>query len=375
MWYYRSPTIVFGEDSLAFLNSVKSRRCLIVSDRNLEKAGIVDNIKELLPEDCRTMIFSSIDQEPTFSQMTSAMDSIMKFKPDHIVAVGGGSVIDTAKVILFRYARPDLDFYDLTPLEYLGIKEAAKLIAIPTTSGTGSECSWAAVVSDEREKRKNELASSEILPDYAILDPAVVTGLPRKQTVSTAVDAMTHAIEAYVSTWRNFYSDALAEKALELITGNIAEVLHDPGDIQARNSVHIGASMAGSSFSNSQIGLAHALGHALGAIFKVPHGTSVGLFLPAVVEFNSTVVHDRYDRLNSIFPESMRDKTLAGSLRKIFATMGQPVHISDAGISKDSYNAAKPSLEKLAMESTGLVANPRESESADIHMLLEEVMG
>ena len=263
MWYYRSPTIVFGEDSLSFLNSVKSRRCLIVSDRNLEKAGIVDNIKELLPEDCRTMIFSSIDQEPTFSQMTSAMDSIMKFKPDHIVAVGGGSVIDTAKVILFRYARPDLDFYDLTPLEYLGIKEAAKLIAIPTTSGTGSECSWAAVVSDEREKRKNELASSEILPDYAILDPAVVTGLPRKQTVSTAVDAMTHAIEAYVSTWRNFYSDALAEKALELITGNIAEVLHDPGDIQARNSVHIGASMAGSSFSNSQIGLAHALGHAL----------------------------------------------------------------------------------------------------------------
>ncbi len=374
MWYYRTPTVVFGEDSLSFLNTITSKKCLIVTDKVLEKTGIMDKVRKQLPDNTRVMVFSDIGQEPTFSQMTSAMDSIRSFGPDHIIAVGGGSVIDTAKVILFRYARPEMDIYDLTPLEHLGIKEAAKFIAVPTTSGTGSECSWAAVVSDEMEKRKNELASAEILPDYAILDPSVVLGLPPRQTVSTAVDAITHAIEAYVSTWRNFYSDALAEKALELITGNILTVLQDPGNTEARNSVHIGASMAGSAFSNSQIGLAHALGHALGAIFKVPHGTAVGLYLPAVVEFNSLEVGERYDRLNSIFQGPFRKDCLADTLRHLFSKMGQPTSISGATISMDSYIAAKQNLEKLAMESTGVVANPRESESGDIRRLLEAVM-
>jgi len=245
-------------------------------------------------------------------------------------------------------------------------------MAIPTTSGTGSECTWAAVLSVEGEKRKHELASPEVLPDYAILDPSLVGSLPLEQTRNTASDAIAHAVEAYGSTWHNPFSDAMAEKALELILDNIIGVIKDSRNLELRNQVHIGASMAGLAFSNSQIGLVHALGHALGGRFKIPHGKAVALFLPHVVEFNYDACPDRYDRLNGIVPNQFRGGRLSDSLENILGAMGQVRSGKEAGIIESEYLSSLDDLVTLASESTGMVTNPKDSGSAHLRNLFIE---
>ena len=292
MWFFRSPEIVFGEDALSFLNGLDFRKIAIITDENIKKSGLVSLVQRNLPEGSVTLVVSDIPEEPTLSDIKQRLGGVGDFAPDLILGLGGGSSMDAAKAIYAIYERPDLDIYDITPLVRLNLRKKAKLILIPTTSGTGSECTWAAVLSDEGHERKNELASTEIIADYAILDPALVVKLPPGITRNTAVDAITHAVEARSSQWRNYYSDIFAEKAMELITHNLPIVMKDPENIKAREEVHIGASMAGIAFSNSQVGLAHAMGHSLGAHFRIPHGITVALYLPQVVEFSEPEAKD-----------------------------------------------------------------------------------
>jgi alcohol dehydrogenase class IV len=375
MWFFRSPQIVFGEDALSFLSGLPVRRAAIITDRFLANTSLPGMVRDALPEGSESIVIGDVSEEPDMDQMLSGLEKVREFSPDWIIGLGGGSSMDTAKVMFALYERPDLTVYDVTPLVPLGLRKKCRLVAIPTTSGTGSECTWAAVISEKNERRKNELASPEILPDYAILDPKMVLDLPREQTRNTAVDAITHAIESYVSQWKNPYSDALAEKALSLITDNIAKVLETPSNLEARGSVHIGASMAGLSFSNSQIGLAHALGHSLGAHFKIAHGKAVGLFLPVVVGYNERSSRERYDRLNSIFPDTFRKENLKGSLTALFKNIGQPVSIGETPIRREDYLNSLDSLVSLASESTGVTMNPEDSGSDEIRKMFLAALG
>jgi len=370
MWFFRSPTVVFGEEALSYLSTLPIGRALIVTDRHLKTTEIPEKVRRALPAGAEVLVLGDVGPEPDLEEMTGRLEEIRRFAPDWIVGLGGGSALDTAKILFVLYERPDLTVYDTTPLQPLGLRKKCHLLAVPTTSGTGSECTWAAVLTIRGEKRKHELASPEIIPDYAILDPEMVLALPVEQTRNTAVDAITHAIEGYVSTWKNPFSDALSEKALELILGNLLAVLKQPGDKAARNAVHIGASMAGLSFSNSQIGLAHALGHALGARYKTPHGKAVGIFLPLVVDFNSPVCRERFDRLNLLFPPSVRASTLSGSLRNLLREMGQDSTVAALGVSREEYFSGLEELAEMAAESTGLVTNPRDSGSTELRDLL-----
>ena len=372
MWFFRSPEIVFGEDSISYVSSLEIRKAVIVTDRNLLQTPIPGRVQGALPQGAESMILGDISEEPPLSEMTTHLERIKEFSPDWFVAVGGGSAMDTAKILFFLYERPDLSVYDITPLVKLGLRKKSRLMAIPTTSGTGSECTWAAVLSVEGEKRKHELASPEVLPDYAILDPSLVGSLPLEQTRNTASDAIAHAVEAYGSTWHNPFSDAMAEKALELILDNIIGVIKDSRNLELRNQVHIGASMAGLAFSNSQIGLVHALGHALGGRFKIPHGKAVALFLPHVVEFNYDACPDRYDRLNGIVPNQFRGGRLSDSLENILGAMGQVRSGKEAGIVESEYLSNLDDLVTLASESTGMVTNPKDSGSADLRNLFIE---
>lgn len=375
MWFFRSPNIVFGEDALTYLNGLAFHRVLIVTDSNIQKAGLVDMVKEQLPESSESSVIADIPEEPTLSEITERISRVNKFQPDLIIGLGGGSSMDAAKTLFVLYERPDLDIYDITPLVSLDLRKKSRLFLIPTTSGTGSECTWAAVLSDDDHHRKNELASPEIIADYAIIDPALVARLPAGVTRNTAVDAITHAIEGATSQWKNVYSDIFAGKAMELISHNLPEVLRNPGNIEAREQVHIGASMAGVAFSNSQIGLAHALGHSLGAVYKVPHGMAVGLFLPGVVDFSEEFAGPEYSRLNSLIPEKFRKSRLGESLREFFRVIGQPLTIEGCGITAADYRKNMETLVELASESTGVITNPREAETSQIQDLFEGVMG
>ncbi len=375
MWFFRSPHIVFGEDSLSFLNTFDAGRIVIVTDKNILGAGLIDKVKKNLPENAETFVISDILPEPDYDNMLLHLDDVKKFAPDLFIGVGGGSSMDTAKILFALYERQDIHIYDITPLVKLNLRKKSHLIAIPTTSGTGSECSWAAVVSEKDEHRKNELASPEILPDYAILDPEMVLSLPREQTINTSVDAMTHAIEAYVARWANPYSDALAEKALELISNNILNVLNNPRNFDSRNSVHIGASMAGMSFSNSQIGLAHALGHSFGAGFKIAHGKTVGLFLPEVIRYNYKSSKSKYDRLNNLFSDDIRKPSLDLTIEYLFKKMGQPVQMNTMNINEAYYNENFDLLVELAENSTGIITNPEDINREGIETIFKKVHG
>ncbi len=375
MWFFRSPQIVFGEDSLSFLNTLDAGRIVIVTDKNILGSGLIDRVKKNLPENAETFVISDILPEPDYDNMLLHLDDVKKFNPDLFIGAGGGSSMDTAKILFALYERQDIKVYDITPLVKLNLRKKSHLIAIPTTSGTGSECSWAAVVSEKNEYRKNELASPEILPDYAILDPEMVLSLPREQTINTSVDAMTHAIESYVAKWANPYSDALAEKALELISNNILNVLSNPENVDSRNNVHIGASMAGMSFSNSQIGLAHALGHSFGAVFKIAHGKTVGLFLPEVIRYNYKSSKNKYDKLNSIFPDNIRKPSLDMTVENLFKKIGQPVKMNAMSINEDYYSQNFDLLVELAENSTGIITNPEDIDREGIETIFKKVHG
>jgi alcohol dehydrogenase class IV len=369
MWYFRSPEILFGEDAVSYLSSLDIGKAIIITDKNLLKTEIPERVRKALPPGADSVVLGDISEEPTLPEMTTHMEQIREFSPDWFVAVGGGSAMDTAKILFVLYERPDLTVYDITPLVRLGLRKKSRLAAIPTTSGTGSECTWAAMLTETGEKRKHTLVSPEIIPDYAILDPALVVSLPLEQTRNTASDAITHAVEAYGSTWHNPFSDAMAEKAVELVLGGIGGVIKNPNSLELRNQVHIGASMAGLSLSNSQIGLAHALGHALGAYFKTPHGMAVALFLPHVVEFNYDACPERYDRLNQLVPDSYRGARLSDSLENVFAAIGQARNGRDAGIDEEEFQSDLDALVLLALEDTGMIANAKDASSADLRNL------
>jgi len=375
MWFFRSPQIVFGEDSASFISTLDIKRAAIVTDRNLLRTDIPGRVQKALPKGAESLMVGDVSEEPPLSEMTANLQRIRDFSPDWFVGVGGGSAIDTAKILFCLYERPDLTVYDITPLVNLGLRKRSRLMAVPTTSGTGSECTWAAVLSVEGEKRKHELASPEVLPDYAILDPTFVVSLPLEQTRNTASDAVAHAVEAYGSTWRNPFSDAMAEKALELVMDGAEGVINDPENLELRNQVHIGASMAGLAFSNSQIGLVHALGHAWGARFKTPHGKAVALFLPHVARFNDDACPERYDRLNRIVPEKYRDAKLADSLESFMGAIRQARSGKEAGVDRGAFLSSLDSLVASASESTGMVTNPKDSGSTDLRNLLLEAYG
>lgn len=375
MWFFRSPQIVFGEESVSFISSLDIRRAAIITDRNLLRTDIPGRVQKALPQGAESIILGDVSEEPPLSEMTTHLERIREFSPDWFVGVGGGSAIDTAKILFCLYERPDLTVYDITPLVRLGLRKRSRLMAVPTTSGTGSECTWAAVLSVEGEKRKHELASPEAIPDYAILDPSFVLSLPLEQTRNTASDAIAHAVEAYGSTWRNPFSDAMAEKALELVLGGAEGVIEDPWNLELRNQVHIGASMAGLAFSNSQIGLVHALGHAWGAHFKTPHGKAVALFLPHVVEFNNDACPERYERLNRIVPDKYRGAKLSDSLENVLGAMGQVRNGKEAGVGEEEFHSALNALVSSASESTGMVTNPKDSGSTDLRNLFIEAYG
>jgi len=285
MWVFVSPrTIVFGDDALTFLEFQKASRALIVTDETIVKLGFIDMVKSSIKAE-RVEVFSEVEPEPSINTALKCAKIAKELQPDLIVAVGGGSVIDVAKAarVLMEV---DIDPIAITPfidLSDYGYKKKAKLIAIPTTSGTGSDATWAIVLTDKKESRKLTPANKELVPDVTILDYRFVANLPKKLISGTGFDALTHAIEGYVSIWRNDFSDALCEKAIEIILENLEKSYN--GDAEARAKMHIAATMAGLGFSNSQVGLVHSLGHSLGGIFGLHHGLCVGVFLPYVMQF------------------------------------------------------------------------------------------
>jgi len=378
LWEITLPrTIVMGEGALDYLENVGGRRALIITDKTIRSLGILDRVVEKLRKaGLEVEVFDGVSPEPPREDVMRAVEIARSFGPDLIIGLGGGSCMDVAKAVFVLYERPDVALEDISPLLELGLRKKARLINIPTTSGTGADVTWAIVITDPKEKRKMELASREVVADVSILDPSLPASMPPRLTADTGFDALTHAIEAYVSQWHNDFSDALALWAARTIFRYLPRAYENGQDMEAREKLHNAATMAGIAFGNSQVGIAHAMGHALGATFKVPHGRSVAVFLPYSIEFNARAVPERYADIAEAIglgpgsPEELALK-LADAVRELLKKVGEPLKVADLGISRADYEGKLDLLIDRAMESTGTLTNPREVSREDYARLYE----
>ncbi|MFX1235566.1 MAG: iron-containing alcohol dehydrogenase, partial [Promethearchaeota archaeon] len=290
MWFFNSPNIVYGEDALDFLENIAGGKCFIITDKNIESLGYTKILTNKLDKLGKVSeLFTEVEPDPKEEILLKAKESCLTYKPDLIIALGGGSVIDTAKGVWAMYEFPEFGIDDLhifnISLYELGKK--AKLIAIPTTSGTGADATYAAVISRYNDGVWQKLIQAHrgLVPTYSILDPIFPLGMPSSLTLDTAMDVLAHAIEALIANGRNEFGNALATKAIELIFSYLPIAYKNGKNKEARDYLHQAATMGGLAFGNANLHIGHTTGHCLGAVFQTPHGRCVGLMLKYVTQY------------------------------------------------------------------------------------------
>jgi alcohol dehydrogenase class IV len=345
------------------LNSEGSSNVLIISDKNimsLHGERIIKNLKK------GYKIFNDVLPEPTVDSIERAFKELGNEKFDTVIAVGGGSVMDFAKSIAIKISYPDKDLREVNPFETIRLN--VKLIAIPTTSGTGSDVSFGIVLTDG--ERKLALGNYELVPHISILDSSLTPG--KKEIIrATGIDAFVHAFEALSANTATIFTDALAEKAIDVIYRNLKGAMEN--DENAKDLVHLSATMAGMAFSNSGTALAHALGHSFGATFHIVHGTSVGLFLPYVIEFNSSdeMTKMKYKRVERM----LQVDDLVDSIIQLYRELGQPYRVKDLGIKSDEYFSRIDELVSKSMQDSELAFNPVVVGEEDLRNIYKKAYG
>lgn len=343
MWFFNSPEVIFGPGAVDYLEEIQGQRALIVTDPTIVGLGFVDVVQKHLQRaglQCR--IWAEVEPDPALQTVQKGAEEAQAFEPDWIVGLGGGSCIDAAKGVWVLYERPDLAPDGINPIERLGLRQKARMIAIPTTSGTGAEATWAIVLTDTAEQRKLGLGSRENLPDIAVVDPIFAAKLPPRLTADTGLDALTHAIEGYTSSWANDFCDGPCLKAVKLVFDFLPKAYADGSDALAREKMHNAATLAGMGFGNSMVALAHSMGHSLGGVFHTPHGRAVALFLPSAIEFiarGPTMTPTRYGDIARFLglpaaSEEQGAASLVAAVRDLMRCVEQPMTLQELGISK-----------------------------------------
>jgi alcohol dehydrogenase class IV len=371
--------IVAGDDSLEDLRDELlkrgTRRVLLVTDANLFRAH--QKRMEALLQGFESHVLSDVSEEPDFGYVEDRWQGLAQRPPDAIVAWGGGSVIDAAKALLFKLEKPEEKLEEVSPFVHYGIGEKIRLFVVPTTAGTGSDASFGIVLTrqDRQGRVKTPLGSYELVPYATYLEPELTLGLGPNATRATALDALTHALEAYIATGASEFTDALAEKTVELIYDSLPVAYSSGSDREARRKLQVAATMAGVALTNSGLGLAHCLGHALGSVFGTVHGSSVGVYLPYIVRYNSAQkqsVREKYTRLS----ERLGYSAMPAALSALYTKVGAAYNLAMLGISEADVRENLERLVEIAASDSEIVFNPvlpRREHIRDI--LLESIRG
>lgn len=341
--------IYYGSGSLAELKNLKGKRAIVVTGGHSMKAsGFLDKTVAYLKEAGMAVeLFEGVEPDPSVETVMRGAEAMRKFQPDWIVSIGGGSPIDAAKAMWAFYEYPETTFEDLvTPFNFPHLRTKAHFVAIPSTSGTATEVTAFAVITDYHKGIKYPLADFEITPDVAIVDPDIVRSLPAKQVAYTGMDALTHAIEAYVGTIATDFTDPLALKAIKMVCTYLEESYVDPNGY-AREEMHYAQCLAGMAFSNALLGIVHSMAHKTGAAFStghVPHGCANAMYLPHVIEYNAN--NDRalarYAQIaQSLGLEGHDAKELTHALinkiRRMNVALGIPHGLKEFGVKEDEF--------------------------------------
>jgi acetaldehyde dehydrogenase / alcohol dehydrogenase len=341
-------------------------------------------------------VFGDVEPEPTEQTVRAGVAMLETFKPDLMIALGGGSVLDAAKAMRLFYESPELSLAELAlpfldarkrVAQFPEIEHVVRLVAVPTTAGTGSEVSPAAVLT--AGARKLTLVDYSLVPDMAVVDPRLTLTMPRSLTADTGVDALTHALEAGVSIFASPYTDAFCMQALHLILDALPRACADGSDIQARTAMSNAATLAGLAFSNAFVGIGHALAHSVGARFGIPHGRACGIFLPHILRYNaalptkfmpapgytSYVAPDKYAQMAWVHGlggrgSEQRRERLFAAVDELLDTVGIPRGLADAGVPETEFESALPELAETAFMDASLRTNPRMPMVAELIDLL-----
>ena len=375
MWNFVSPRIVFGEGALDALDELEGRRALVITDKIIVQLGLVDKVKAHLDSaGIEVHIFDEVEPEPSVQTVQRGAEVAREVEPDWIVGLGGGSPMDAAKAIWVLYEQPDIEPAGISPVMELALRQKARLITIPTTSGTGAEVTWAIVLTDTEGQRKMGLGHPENHADIAIVDPQMAAGMPPQLTADTGLDALTHAVEGYTCTWQTDITDGLCLSAARLVFQYLPRAVTDGSDMEARERMHNAATCAGLGFGNAMASMAHAMGHTLGAVFHIPHGRAVVLFLPYTIELAASEVPERFAELATFIGCSNEGgkkaaQALAGCIRDLCQQVGNPTKVSEAGIERDSYEAQVDKMVDDAFNDTQIITAVRTPSYEELRQL------
>ncbi len=369
--------IFFGMNKVDMMGTMISNmglsHVLLVSDRTLEKIGYTKRIlNSLQAQDIQVTEFFDVEPNPSVETVNGAVLAYQQNACEGIVALGGGSPMDVAKAVgvLAKYGGSIIDYEGAHKVP----GPIIPLIAVPTTAGTGSEVTAFSVITDKKRNYKLTVFSYELIPSQAVLDPSMIMSVPPAIAASTGIDALVHAIEAYLSKASSPFTDAMAEKAIEMIGANIRLFVEDRENEEAAAGMLTASTFAGLAFAWARLGNIHAMAHPLGGYFNVPHGVANAILLPIVMAYNAVADNGRYEKIYQLLTgekvENFKTDMLVAYLQTLLADLKIPETLSEVGVSEEKI----PAMAADAMKSGNIQVNPRQSDLSDIENLYRLAM-
>ncbi len=404
-WFKVPQKIYFERNSIQYLQDMKNvNRVFIVTDRTMVDLGFVNKITDQLNlrrNQVQFSIFCDVEPDPDIKTVKRGLDIMKAFAPDTIIALGGGSAMDCAKGMWLFYEHEEVNFDDIKQkfmdirkraFKYPELGKKAHLVCIPTTSGTGSEVTPFAVISDKENNKKYPLADYALTPSIAIIDSEFTTNLPASVTADTGMDVLTHALEAYVSTLASDYTDGLALQAIQMVFKYLPRAVKDgKNDLEAREKMHNASTIAGMAFANAFLGMNHSLAHKIGGVFHTPHGRANAILLPHVIKYNGTVpqklstwpkynyycADEKYAtvaRLLGLKADTTKEgvESLAKAVKKLGKEVGIKMNFCDQNIAEEDWNNNLKDIAFMAYEDQCSPANPRVPMVDDMIQILKD---
>ncbi|SUP44619.1 iron-containing alcohol dehydrogenase [Veillonella criceti] len=369
---FRIPnTIIHGNDALCHLATLEGKRATIVTGgHSMHRFGFLDETKKQLEKaGMEVQIIDGVEPDPSIKTCVEGGAKMAEFKPDWIVALGGGSPMDAAKIMWVYYEYPGYDFMELVKFNFPKLRTKAKLICIPSTSGTASEITAFSVITDTDNNIKYPLVCPDMVPDIALLDNRIPAKMPPLITAQTGMDVMTHAVEAYVSTAADDYTDPLALHAIQLIFEYLETAYKEPDNMLAREKIHNASTMAGMAFTNASLGIVHSMAHKIGGEFHLTHGEANAILLPYIIQYNKKAT-SKYAKLEGILGIDNLEEAIWNLNQRLGLTRtiqeGQNTAISEA-----DFQAVIDRMSPRALEDACTLTNPRKPTTEDIKKIYE----
>ena len=368
------PEIQFSEDSLAYLSSLQGKKAVLVTGgSSMKRFGFLDKAQDLLKEaGIESIVIDGVEPNPSVETVIDGKEKMLDFKPDWVIAIGGGSALDAAKIMWAFYEHPELNFEDIIEVGSIPeLRNKAKFIAIPSTSGTASEITAFSVITDTEKKIKYPIVSPEIIPDVAIVDPQIPATMPSHITANTGMDVMAHAVESLVSTNASDYTDPYAVKAIDLVFKYLPKAVENGDDMVAREKMHNASTMAGMAFSNSSLGIIHSLAHKIGGELHITHGLANAILLPYVIEFNYEAAKEKFEYIE----DYLGIDSLARAIQKINKKVGIPSSFNNIDwleFTDQEFEKILDRMSENALEDPCTLTNPKEPNVKDMREIYKK---